>query len=182
MKKETNLLAKTKTYLVGPIQYACGRKWRKEIAEFLHLKNITVLDPYKGQMVGDSPEDEKLHTWFNQLVANNDFETLSKELKKIRCRDLRFVDLSDYLIGYINQDIYTCGTWEEIFLANRQKKQIFLVVEGGLKKCPFWVFGAIPYKFIFDSFEKLKNYLDAIDLGKEPITNTRLHLLKKEYR
>lgn len=177
-----NRLKKTRTYLVGPIQYACGRKWREEITDFLTQKGISVLDPYKGQMMGDVPEDKELHSWFKTLVNKGDFDTLSKELKKIRNRDLRFVDLSDYIIGYINPKIYTCGTWEEIFLANRQKKQIFLVVEGTKKDAPYWLFGTIPHKFIFDSFEELKEYLTKIDSGEEPIENTRLHLLKEEYR
>lgn len=176
------VLNKTKTYLVGSIQYACGRKWREELTSFLYEMGVTVLDPYKGQMMGDKAENAELHSWFKELIKQEDFDTLSQELKKIRNRDLRFVDLSDYIIGYINPKVYTCGTWEEIFLANRQKKQIFLVVEGTKKDAPYWLFGTIPHQFIFDSFEQLKQYLKNINSGEEPINNTRLHLLKEEYR
>jgi hypothetical protein len=55
--------------------------------------------------------------------------------------DLRVVDIVDFLIVYVNTDAYTVGTWEEFFWANRAKKPLFVVVEGGKQNCPalaFW--------------------------------------------
>lgn len=178
-----NILKGTKTYLVGSIQYACGRKWREEISAFLEKElGIICLDPYKGQMIGDEPEGEELHKYFKHLIKKEEFDLLSKEMRKIRCRDLKFTDIADYIIGYINTENYTCGTWEEIFWANRQKKQIFLVVEGGKKKMPLWLFGTIPHEYVYSSFDSLKNDLLKINSGQIKIQDTRLQLLKEEYR
>ena len=40
-----NLLEKTKTYLVGHMQYANGRNWREYAEEELSKLNITVFNP-----------------------------------------------------------------------------------------------------------------------------------------
>ena len=42
-----NLLSKTKTYLVGHMQYLSGRDWREEVTSKLKDINITCFDPYK---------------------------------------------------------------------------------------------------------------------------------------
>ena len=42
-----NVLEKTRTYLVGHMQYADGRNWRDAVEEELGKLNITVFNPYK---------------------------------------------------------------------------------------------------------------------------------------
>ena len=46
-----NILAKTKTYLIGPMQYAEGRTWREDISEFLNSIDVTIFDPYKKPFI-----------------------------------------------------------------------------------------------------------------------------------
>jgi len=41
-----NLLHKTKTYLVGHMQYLEGRDWRGEVADNLGALGITCFSPY----------------------------------------------------------------------------------------------------------------------------------------
>ena len=62
-----NLLYKTKTYLVGHMQYVSGRNWREEVTERLDPLGITCFDPYKKPFMKDVEEDEtsrqEMETW-----------------------------------------------------------------------------------------------------------------------
>ena len=73
------------------------------------------------------------------------------------------VDLADFLICYIDVNIHTVGTYEELFWANRSKKPILICVEGGKKNTPHWLFGTIPHQHIFNNWEELKKYLIHVD-------------------
>ena len=53
-----NILEKTRTYLVGHMQYASGRDWREYVENELEKLNITVFNPYKKPFVKDVEEDE----------------------------------------------------------------------------------------------------------------------------
>ena len=41
----SNILEKTKTYLVGHMQYADGKDWRKQVEEELDQLNIITFNP-----------------------------------------------------------------------------------------------------------------------------------------
>ena len=84
-------------------------------------------------------------------------------MKEIRNVDLRMVDISDFLIVNIDLDIYPCGTMEEIFLGNREKKPIILHMKQGKQNTPDWLFGAIPHQLIFSSWEEIRGYLTHIN-------------------
>ena len=45
----TNLLEKTKTYLVGHMQYADGKDWRKQVEEELDKLNIITFNPIENR-------------------------------------------------------------------------------------------------------------------------------------
>ena len=53
-----NLLEKTKTYLVGHMQYADGKDWRDYVEAELEPLNVTVFNPYKKPFVKDVEEDD----------------------------------------------------------------------------------------------------------------------------
>ena len=60
------------------------------------------------------------------LKLEKKYEELSGLMKTIRSVDLRLVDISDFLIVSLDLNTHPCGTYEEIFLANRQKKPIII--------------------------------------------------------
>ena len=84
-------------------------------------------------------------------------------MKTIRSVDLRLVDISDFLIVNLDLDHYACGTWEELFLANRSKKPIVIHIEQGKQNTPDWLFGTIPHQMIFSTWLELQSYLQYID-------------------
>ena len=53
-----NVLFKTRTYLVGHMQYASGRDWREYVEGELESLGIRIFNPYKKPFVKDVKEDE----------------------------------------------------------------------------------------------------------------------------
>ena len=67
--KAKNHLWKTRTYLVGHMQYASGQEWREYVQDELEKMNVVVYNPYKKPFVKDVDEDEvaRLKTQKNML-------------------------------------------------------------------------------------------------------------------
>lgn len=177
-----NVLNKTKTYLVGSIQYEDGRGWREDMTRFLQEKNITVFDPYKKPFTNAPEEDEQTHARMQALMEAGEYDEVSAHFKQVRALDLSMVDRSDFIICYLNPKVFTAGSMEELVTATRMKRPIFLVIEGGKKKTPLWILGMIPHKFIYNNFDELKQMITHIDTGVKSIDSDRWRLLKPELR
>lgn len=152
-------------YLAGPIEFAqdLGMGWRNMITPQLEAMGIDVVDPNK---VYNRMEESKRVELIKNCRETNNWDLLTQEAKLCRNFDLRLVDISDFLIVAIDPSIPTCGTWEEIFWANRSKKPILVVWKGGKKKVSYWFFGTIPHQYIFETFDELLAYLKEIQEEK----------------
>jgi hypothetical protein len=84
-------------------------------------------------------------------------------MKDLNHWDLRTVDLSSFLVVNYDTNIFTCGTHEEIFNANRQTKPVLLVFKNGKRKAPSWLYGRFPSEHFFDGWDELREYLNEID-------------------
>jgi hypothetical protein len=115
-------------------------------------------------------------------MGQGKYDLVAEHMKQIRSEDLRTVDLSDFLIVYLNPKVPTVGSIEELTTAVREKKVIFMVIEGGKKNTPLWVLGMMPHKFIYDNFDDALNVLNKIDSGEITIDNERWKLLRPEFR
>lgn len=172
----------TSCYLIGQMQYMNGAPWRNLVKALLEPRGIQCFDPYHKPFVDDVDEsDETREKLLAELEAGN-YEFVANRLKKVRNFDLNLVDRSDFIVCYLNMKYGTCGTWEEFFQANRHKKPIFCVFEGGKKKAPLWVFGTIPHRYIFDSIEEMTGHILGIDNGEIAPDPKRWRLLKPEFR
>lgn len=178
----SNILKGAKTYLVGAMQYSNGRAWREEISEKLDAMGIVCFDPYKKPFVVEVQETEKTHAEIEELIQKGEYDEVARIFKRIRSYDLALVDKADFLIAYIDPEILTVGSWEEIFWSNRLKRAIFLIIEGGKNKCPYWLFGTIPHKYIYNSLDEVVEVLQKIDSGEKTIDNDRWRLLRPEFR
>jgi hypothetical protein len=94
-------------------------------------------------------------------------------MKSIRSVDLRLVDISDFIIVNLDLDTHPCGTLEEIFWANRQKKPIIIHMVQGKQNAPDWLFGTIPHEMIFSSWNEIENYLNSINTSSEIDSHNR---------
>jgi len=57
-------------------------------------------------------------------------------MKQIRPVDLRMVDICDFLVVNLDLQVHACGTYEELFWANRMKKPVLIRIEQGIEHTP----------------------------------------------
>ena len=177
-----NILYKTKTYLVGHMQYLSGRDWREEISEKLNALSITCFDPYKKPFIKDVSEDEASRQDMETWMKTKQYDRVANKMKTVRSYDLNLVDRSDFIIAHLVPDVASWGSAEEIVTAVRMKKPVFISMEGGKPKAPLWMLGMLPHKYIYNSLDEIVDMLYAIDNGSKSIDSDRWRLLRKEYR
>lgn len=151
-------------YLAGAIDRVPdrGTQWRDYITPFLESLGVEVFNPLK-KPTNLGAEDEGIASYKKRLKEKEEYETLSELMRTIRSVDLRMVDVSDFLIVNLDIDTHPCGTLEEIFWANRQKKPILIHMVQGKSSAPDWLFGTIPHQFIFNDWKEVMTYLIDIN-------------------
>ncbi len=156
-------------YLSGPMEYASdyGVNWRQEIIKSFKDNdlNIICLDPTNKpvELHGTNLKEDVETT--KRLKNEGKWEELTKFVKEFRRKDLRYTDLSDFIIAVIDPNIHLCGTYNEIFEAERQKKPRFAIIKGGLKAMPSWLFAVFNYKCVFSSVDECVQHLKKINDG-----------------
>jgi len=176
------ILHKTRTYLIGAMQYSNGRSWREDIAPELKSMGITVFNPYDKPFVDDTPEDEDTRKMLHDKLEEGDFDFVADRMKPIRNYDLRLCDLSDFLVAHIKPSVASWGSAEELVTCCRAKKPVFISIEGGKKMCPLWLLAMFPHKYIYNNVDEILDMLKRIDSGEKPIDGDKWKLLKEEYR
>jgi nucleoside 2-deoxyribosyltransferase len=177
-----NILKKTKTYLVGHMQYADGRNWRDSVEEELHKLNVTVFNPYKKPFVKDVDEDEAARTRMSEDMVNGYYSDVAERMTQVRSYDLNLVDRSDFIIAHLLPDVASWGSAEELVTAVRMKKPIFISMQGGKTQTPLWIMGMIPHNYIYDSIEEVVDMIKQIDSGDKKIDSDRWRLLREDLR
>lgn len=175
-----NRLLNQRVYLAGAMDRVVdrGAGWRENITPFLKDLGIVVFNPIcKPTDIG--LEDHDTHQIKIKLKQMHRYDELSSMMKTIRAVDLRLVDISDFLIVNLDLDTHPCGTYEEIFWANRQKKPIIIHMVQGKDRTPDWLFGTIPHQMIFSNWDELKNYLYYINNSENIDTYRRWYFFTK---
>lgn len=163
-----NRLKNQRVYLAGAMDRVPdrGAGWRADITPFLNGLGVVVFNPL-NKPTDTGVEDEDTHLLKVRLKKEERYDELSSMMKVIRTTDLRLVDISDFLVVNLDINTHPCGTLEEIFWANRQKKPIIVHVEQGKSQAPDWLFGTIPHDMIFSRWEDVKEYLVRIDSAEK---------------
>lgn len=157
-----------RAYLAGPIDNAAddGVTWRIEMTKFLEPLGITVFDPCKKPLAyAKYKEVEEEKKKMMQLKETGRYFELTERMKDIVHVDLRMVDVSDFLIIYLDLDVGMFGTIHELLNSLAQRKPTLVVINGGRARAPNWLFGIMDYNFMFDSFEDLQIFLNQINDG-----------------
>ncbi len=153
-------------YEAGPMQYADDEhSWRDLVADFCEKRGVQVLNP--AARTRFAKESGEIRDEMVKLMQEGKFTVVRERGRHIRNVDLRWVDISDFLIIYLDLNIHTYGTFEEMFLANRSKKPVLIVIPQLKSKTPLWLMWTFPEEHIFSSFDELFNYLDYIDSAPE---------------
>lgn len=158
-----NRLVGMRGYLCGAIELDedLGRDWRDMIQEETKDLRITWLNPCK-KPIDIGYEDLENHEHRRKLKDEHRWDEIRDAMKVVRCVDLRMVDIADFLVVSLDVSIHTCGTYEEIFLANRQKKPIIVRVKQGKEYTPDWLFATLPHQMIFSTWGGVQYYLSHI--------------------
>lgn len=159
-----NRLRNQRVYLAGPMDRCPdnGKTWRAQLSPILEKMGVHVLNPV-SKPINIAKEDEDTRKYKQKLKDLRNYNALSTLMKEIRNVDLRMVDISDFIIVNMDLDIFPCGTMEEIFLANRQKKPIILRMAQGKENTPDWLFGTIPHELMFSRWDDVILYLNHIN-------------------
>lgn len=160
----SDFLRGTRTYLIGPMDRAKdgGKQWREKLTPFLRKIGVIVMDPCDKPIQIGAESDEfrsNIAKWKN----SGEYDKIKETVRIIRQIDLRMTDISDFVIVYIDVDVHCCGTYEELFWANRLKRPTLIVCKQGKRNCPGWLFGTVPHQHIFSDFGELKLYLKKIN-------------------
>ena len=107
-----NVLEKTRTYLVGHMQYASGRDWREYGENELEKLNITTFNPYKKPFVKDVKEDEDARHSLDHCQKHGYFNDVAQRMSLVRSYDLNLVDRSDFIIAHLLPEVASWGSAE----------------------------------------------------------------------
>ena len=158
-----NRLKGNRGYLSGAMEFCTdfGAEWRKKIRADLSGVGIVWLDPTDKPI--DVLDEPTLIQNIKTARATGDYPSIARDVKLIRHIDLRMCDIADFLIVNIDLKVPTCGTWEELYTANRAKKPCLVRIAQGKVNAPAWLFGVIPHQHIFSTFDEICAYIHSID-------------------
>jgi len=155
----------SKTYLIGAMDRVedHGAGWRDMMTPELHKLGVMVFNPLKKPL----PEIAAIENDNNRQIRTEwkearDYDKMDT-VRQIRSTDLSMVDKADFIIVYIDTDVHACGTYEELFWANRCKKPVLVYCKQGKEKCPDWLFWTLPHRHIFSSWNGLLSHLDWVN-------------------
>ena len=182
MKK--GLLWKTKIYLAGNLEtedYSYAVDWRKDFADKVKEMGIITLSPLEELFINYPKEDKDFQDKLKAARANGEFDYVHEEMVKIRSRDLICIDVSTCIVAVINPDKPSWGTVDEIILATRQNKNVFLVIKDGPRRLPLWLFSYFTKEWVFDNLDQVVDRLKTINEGKIELDPKYWRLFKEEY-
>lgn len=171
-------LSGLKCYLAGAIDKCplLGTEWRNEITPHLESLGVVVLDPMKKDkfLLEAAESDPEWRAKVSKLRAEHKWDEYSKEIKyNIVKIDYRLVDYADFLILYLDMDIFTCGSFFETFLANFLKRPVIVWCKQGKSAIPGWLFGTLPHQLFFGTLEEVIDYLKNVDQAEQVETYNR---------
>jgi len=158
-----NRLSGQTVYLIGAIDRApdIGAGWRDRLSHKLKQFNLNIYNPLEKPC--DQGNEMAFRAERQNLKDAKNYDKLTEYVKEIRHIDLRMVDFSDFLICYIDMDIFMCGSFEEVTIANLQHKPVIVWCKQGKASVPDWLFGQLKHQLFFSSIDEVIDYLYYVD-------------------
>ena len=163
-----NRLVHTRGYLCGAMDRVPdgGVQWRQILKDDLVDLKVDWMDP-TCKPIDIGIEDLENRQERRAAKDRGDFDFVRHDMKIIRHVDLRMVDISDFLVVNLDMEVHACGTWEEVSLANRQKKPIIAHIEQGKVNAPDWLLAMHQHTTIFSTWQEVHAYLRGIARADE---------------
>ena len=176
------VLFKTRTYLGGNLEYVLDEyKWREQVTEALNNIGIICLDPTQKCFVDFPNETLKDRILLKEKRAAGDETYIKKYMSDIIAKDLRSIDISDFIIFKLEVDKPTFGTIHEFVVAEKQHKPLLIIVEDRTL-VPLWLRGLLQDEWIFTSIEDCIEYICKINNGEIKLNTKYWKLLEPAYR
>ena len=172
--QKTGILTGASCYLAGGMQFAQdnGIGWRNHFINMVDEKEIdlTVFDPTNKDQTRNrnhwSKEIKDEQSYAIELKKNKNFDMLTQHVHNYRRYDLRLVDQCDLLVICVDTKIHLCGSYDELFQSERQKRPIFGIFPQGIDSAPDWLFDVLDWRTeMFQTTDECVNHLANIDKG-----------------
>ena len=168
----------TNCYLSGAIDCDdTNSNWRPAVKQVLKSRfEIDVFDPFNDHK-------QMKHDDLIQAKNNKDWKTVQDIAWRFVRKDLKQVEKSDFLIANITcktrvehisggiqavtRQIPTTGTIHEIIESDNHHNPTLIVCEYGIEYIPSWLIGFIKLDYLFDSWNSLYFYLNAVNNGEK---------------
>ena len=182
IRQTTNgILAGTKTYLAGNLEHSDETSWRDLVESELAKIGVICLSPvkatFKNQVVESKEDRERLKS----MRRNGEWDEVSSYMKEVVKKDLRLIDLSDFVIFNFEFEKPTFGTMHELVVAEQQRKPVFITCRD-LKAVPLWIMGLVSKKRFYASVSEIIKTIKEINSGERKIESDRWRLLTEELR
>jgi len=179
---DENYLFKTRTYLAGNLEHVLDEYlWREQITNELSKMGIICLDPVKKCFADFPKETSQDRMMLKEKRELGDDDYVKKYMSEIIAKDLRSIDISDFIIFKLETDKPTYGTIHEFVVAEKQHKPLLVIVEDN-KLVPLWLRGMLQKEWIFASVDECVIYLNKINSGEIKMNKKYWKLLEKDYR
>lgn len=166
-------------YLAGNMEHTAGAEgWRDFVKQRLSPIGVNILSPVDTKFLGYPVESRDDILRMKRERRNGNLDTVSEYMKRVIRKDLRLIDLSDFVI--VNMEVLkpTFGTMHELVIADQQKKPIFLSISEGRHECPLWILGLVNPKFIYNNIDEVVETILKIDDGSIELNPERWRLLE----
>ncbi len=178
------VLNKTKIYLAGNLQEIDRNEalnWREDFEAKVKPLGIVCLNPLKKVLKNFEVEDFGFTYWMKKLVRQGEFEEVHQKMKSIRRRDLGMIDFSQAVVANIDTTKFTAGTIEELSLAQRSNKKVFIVVSPDKSHIPLWILGMFEPQTFFNSLDEVVDELKKYNSGEKPIEQENWRIFEDNY-
>lgn len=163
-----NYLRNKTVYLAGSIHHTSDYSgWRDMMTPKLERFGLNVINPCKQTIngFGEVGEDKKT---LKELIKSKDFKKVKEVFFPIMKKDLRCVDLSNFIIFCYIPSIRHVGSWHEVITAHQmQRKPVLLYYPAQeIEEFNPWAACLVKENHIFDDWDKMMLYLEEVDSGK----------------
>lgn len=171
------ILYRTRVYLGGNLEFVDDEfGWREKVTNDISSIGIICLDPTKETLLGYELETKQDREVLKQKREQGDYDFVSKYMQNVISRDLRCIDISDFVIFKLELNKPTYGSIHELVIAEQQHKPIFLIINDR-KQIPLWLSGIVKIKNVFETVDELILYLKKINSGEIEIDKKEWKLL-----
>jgi nucleoside 2-deoxyribosyltransferase len=159
-----------------------GLNFRNRVHDELSPLGIKCWNHYNSPIhCSISEGDDELFLRLKTFKENGQFDEIAK-YKQIRNNDLALIDKCDFVICQLDMDVLSCGTWEELFLAIKLCKPVFLYCVQGKKSLPLWIFWSLKLEYVYNDLDEILETIKKIDSEEIEINMNKWKLLTPENR